>query len=286
MITTNEKKLIMQSVQGKIHHPTSGVSPYRISSEGEPCILPATGGITYNVKIGDCVYGMEADHVEPGVSLKNPNDAENRALQLLACIGNSAVVVSGDAKGARGFVTGKHGGIDHLLIYFRQDDLERMSIDDSIRIKAFGQGLKIDGYEDIKVMNIDPDLLNNMGITEKDSKLVVPVAGIVPPFMMGSGIGSSNAYTGDYDIMTADKEELKKYGLDKLNFGDIVLLQDCDTTFGRGYLKGAVTIGVIVHSDCIKMGHGPGVTTIMTCKKPIIEGKIDENANIGTYIGL
>ncbi len=286
MLTTNEKKLVMQSVQGKIHHPTSGASPYRISHEGEPCILPATGGITYNVKIGDSVYGMEADHVEPGVSLKNPNEAENGALQLLSCIGNRAVVVSGDAKGARGFVTGKHGGIEHLLIYFRQEDLEMMSIDDSIRIKAWGQGLKIDGHENVKVMNIDPDLFNKLGITEKDSKLVLPVAGIVPPFMMGSGIGSPSAYRGDYDIMTADKGELEKYGLNKLKYGDIVLLQDCDTSFGRGYLKGAVTVGVVVHSDCVKMGHGPGVTTIMTSKEPVIEGIIDENANIGTYIGL
>ena len=31
-----------------------------------------------------------------------------------------------------------------------------------------------------------------------------------------------------------------------------------------GYLKGAVSIGVVVHSDCVKMGHGPGITTIVT----------------------
>jgi hypothetical protein len=33
-------------------------------------------------------------------------------------------------------------------------------------------------------------------------------------------------------------------------------------------------------------GHGPGITTIMTSKEPIIEGIIDENGNIGTYIDL
>lgn len=30
---------------------------------------------------------------------------------------------------------------------------------------------------------------------------------------MGSGTGSSNAYSGDYDIMTADKEEIKDLDL-------------------------------------------------------------------------
>jgi len=80
--------------------------------------------------------------------------------------------------------------------------------------------------------------------------------------------------------MTADEEETKKHGIDRLRFGDLVLLQDCDNSFGRGYLKGAVTIGVVIHSDCVKMGHGPGITAIMTCKKSLINGEITENANI------
>ena len=79
---------------------------------------------------------------------------------------------------------------------------------------------------------------------------------------MGSGTGSSNAYSGDYEIMTADKEEIKRYlELDKLRFGDLVLLQDHDNTYGTGYLGGAISIGVIIHSDCVKSGHGPGVNS-------------------------
>ena len=101
---------------------------------------------------------------------------------------------------------------------------------------------------------------------------------------MGSGIGAASSYTGDYDIMTADVDEIKRLHLDKLKFGDFVLLQDCDNTYGRGYLKGAVSIGVVVHSDCVKMGHGPGITTIMTCKKSLIDPIIDHNANITHYM--
>lgn len=43
-------------------------------------------------------------------------------------------------------------------------------------------------------------------------------------------------------------------------------------------------MGVVIHSDWIKAGHGPGITTIMTAKKPVIEGRLDENANIGKYM--
>ncbi|WP_427338911.1 DUF4438 domain-containing protein [Caloranaerobacter sp. DY30410] len=286
MLNTNIDKLVKQSVQGKIHHPIQNF-PYRISGDGIPNVLPATGGITYNVKVGDCAFGWVGDHVEPGVSIRNENKNENVALNLFACIGNEAIVISGDSKGAKGFVTGKHGGIDHVLIYFKEEDLEKMAIDDKILIKAYGQGLQLLDFPEIKIMNIDPDLFLKLGIKETDDgKIEVPVVAEVPPYLMGSGIGSSNSFSGDYDIMTLDKEEIKKLGLDKLRFGDLVLLKDCDNTYGRGYLKGAVSIGIVIHSDCIKMGHGPGITTIMTCKKELIKGKIMPDANIANYLGI
>lgn len=285
MLNTNMEKLVMQSVQGKIHHPQSAF-PYRISSVGEPKVLPATGGITYNVKVGDPAMGWVGDHVEPGVTIKNENDSENGALNLLSCIGNTAKVVSGDAKGALGYVTGMHGGVEHVLVYFKEEDLDKMTVDDKILIKAWGQGLELLNYPQIKIMNIDPKLFGLLGIAEEDGKLIVPVAAEVPSYLMGSGTGAVSAYRGDYDIMTSDAAAIKEYDLDKLRFGDIVLLKDHDNSFGRTYLKGAVTIGVVIHSDCIKSGHGPGITAIMTCREPILKGVKSDKANIADYLGL
>lgn len=282
MLKTNKDKVVKWSVQGKIHHPLA--LSYRVTHEGKPVILPSTGGISYNVKIGDCVYGLAGDHVEPGVSIRNEDVRESNALMTFACIGNEAKVVSGESKGAKGYVTGMHGGIEHVLVHFDEETLENLAIDDKIMVKSYGQGLKLEGFDDIHIMSIDPNLFEKLGIIEKDGKIQVPVVAKVPPYLMGSGIGSSSAYTGDYDIMTADFDEIKRLGLDKLKFGDLVLLEDCDNTYGRGYLKGAVSIGVIVHSDCVTLGHGPGVTTIMVSKTPIIEGIIDENANISKHI--
>ena len=282
MLKTNKENVVKWSVQGKVHHPTGGT--YRITHEGRPMILPATGGISYNVKVGDSAFGWAGDHVEPGVSMRNENSSENAALMTFACIGNEAKIISGDAKGKKGYVTGMHGGIDHVLVYFDQETLEDLAIDDKIQIKAYGQGLQLIDYPDVHMMGIDPDLFEKLGIKEVEGKLHVPVVAKEPPYLMGSGIGSGNGYSGDYDIMTADTEEIKRLGLDKLRFGDLVLLQDCDNSYGRGYLKGAVSIGVVVHSDCVKAGHGPGITTIMTSKSPLIEGVIDEKANIATYM--
>jgi len=282
IMKTNKDRLVMQSLQGKIHHPLGG--NYRITHEGSPQTLPATGGITYNVKIGDSAFGWAGDHVEPGVSIRNENDSENAALNTFACIGNQAKVVTGDAKGAIGYVTGSHGGINHVMIAFEQKDLEDMTIDDKILIKGYGQGMQLLDYPEISVMSIDPNLFEKLNIEEVDGQLIIDVAAEVPAYMMGSGIGAASAYTGDYDIMTADLDAVKAFGIDQLNFGDLVLLQDCDNAYGRGYLKGAVSIGVVIHSDCIKMGHGPGISTIMTCKKPLIKGKLNANANIGVFM--
>ncbi len=281
----NAERLVMQSVMGQIHHPAMAPNHYRIDTvTGVPRVLPGTGAITYNVKIGDCVYAMECDHVEPGVSIQNPNDKENVALNTLACVGNRATVVSGDAKGAAGFVTGTHGGIEHVLVYFPDDALDMMAIGDKIQIRAQGQGMRIEGFEStVTVMNTSPELFEKLNVTVDNGRLTVPVAARVPAYLMGSGIGSSSAYRGDYDIMTADRAEIKRLGLDKLRYGDIVALDNCDNTFGRGYLGGAMTIGVVIHSDCILAGHGPGVTGLITCREPVIDIVIDKNANLANF---
>ncbi|MFW6007169.1 MAG: DUF4438 domain-containing protein [Halanaerobiales bacterium] len=281
----NKKDLVMQSVQGSISHPLT--SSYAINREGEVRVLPGTGGITYNVKVGDPAFGLAGDHIEPGVSMKiDDNRRKNGSLNFLVCIGNTAKVVGGEAEDAEGYVTGTHGGINHILINFKKEDLEEMKIGDDILIKAYGQGLELEDYPEIKCYNLSPRLLNKMNIKENKGKLGVPVTASIPGHLMGSGIGSATSASGDYDITTGNDKEIKKLGIDKLKLGDIVYLDNCDNTYGREYKEGAGTIGIVIHSDCIRMGHGPGVTALMTSKEDVLEPVIDEKANISNYLEL
>jgi len=283
----NREQLVEQSVMGRIHHPTVWHgSHFKLIHDGTSVVLPSVGGITYNVKLGDSVYAMNCDHVEPGVSLQNPDRGENDAVVALSCVGNEARVVSGDAKGARGYVTGFHGGIDHTLLWFAPADLERMLPGDAVLIRAVGEGMRIEGFPAVHCTNLSPMLFDCMGIEAENGVLRVPVAAVVPPHLMGAGQGEGSGYTGDYDIMTADRGEIERCGLDRLRYGDLVLLQDCDNTYGRGFLRGAVSVGVVVHSDAGMMGHGPGVTTLLTCKRPQIEGVLDPHANLAEYWNL
>ncbi|MBM4066210.1 MAG: DUF4438 domain-containing protein [Planctomycetes bacterium] len=285
---TNEKNLVEISVMGEVTSPMSGSQPYCITPEGKPTILPSVGGITYNVKVGDNAITWEADHVEPCVSVKNKDREENGALNLLSCIGNIARVISGDAKGHTGVVTGKHGGIENVLVDFEDRTLEKLAIGDKILIRGIGVGLSFAKYSHIKIINMSPSLLDKLPIRQDKTKdvLRVPVTHIIPAAIMGSGLGSQHCYRGDYDIQLFDKERVKKCNLQTLRFGDIVAIMDADHTFGRIYRTGAVSIGVIVHSNCVTAGHGPGVTTLLTSADGKIVPCLDSTANIGVYLKI
>lgn len=284
---TNKEHLVMMSVQGKVDHPSMAGSAYRVGYDGYGRITMGTGGITYNYKVGDRCMGIEGDHIEPGISLKNPNERENNALQALACIGNKATVISGDAKGHSGYVTGKHGGVDHVMVYFDEETLELMTTDDKVLIKAYGQGMKLLHHRNIHVMNIDPDFFAKLKIKETDDgSIEIPVVTSIPACLMGSGLGSATTMLGDYDIMTQDKKANETYGIDALRFGDVVMIMDHDNQNGPHYLQGAVSIGVIVHSDSFTSGHGPGVTVILSSKTNIIKPIIDQDANIANYLNI
>src|SRR4030067_2992307 len=211
MLRTNVDKLVRMSVMVEAASPVVGRSVYNVSATGTPSVLPGVGGITDNIRVGDLACGWEADHVEPGVSLENKeNDARygqgaNAAFNVLSCVGNEAIVVNGDAKGAKGVVTGKHGGIEHVLVDFQPEILEKLMLGDKILVKAFGVGLKLAEFPDIKLINMDPGFLEILNLKAQGEKLEVPVTHMVPAAIMGSGLGSKHTFSGDYDIQLFDE---------------------------------------------------------------------------------
>lgn len=284
MLKTNQDTIVEFLLQCQPGPPRSRGN-WSVDHHGKPFILPSIGGITLNIQVGDSAFGWAGDHVEPGVSCtadtNKPYEHPNSSLQLFSCVGNKARVISGDAKESIGYVIGHHGGSEHLIVDFPREVKEKLTYDDKIIIYARGQGLKLLDYPNIQLFNLDPDLLKNMKIVKSGkTKLEVPVTTLVPAACMGSGVGSAHVATGDYDVMTSDPETVKEYQLDKMRFGDFVALMDHDNRYGRAYRKGAISIGIVVHSDCLIAGHGPGITTVMTCETSLIVPVLDPQANI------
>lgn len=213
-------------------------------------------------------------------------EAANTAFNVLSCVGNEAIAVNGDGKGARGTVTGKHGGIEHVLVDFPSGILDKLVIGDRIIVKAFGTGLKLLDFPEIKIFNMDPVLLAACDPQPKEDKLVVPVTHVVPAAIMGSGLGANQVNSGDYDIQLFDKAVVDQYGLETLRLGDLVAIVDADHSFGRIYRQGAVSVGVVIHSNCITAGHGPGVTTLMTSPSGKIVPSVTREANVASLLKL
>jgi len=288
-LRTNEGKLVKIAVQGKVASAYQWAE-FEVANDGKPFALPSTGGIVYNVRTGDPAFGWEGDHIEPGVSAIVDEDKRasraNMGFNFLACIGNRARLVSGDAKGKTGAVTGHHGGVEHVTIDFDAATLQKITIDDKILIEGFGQGIKLLDFPEIKVYNLDPATLQKMPIRPAGRNLEVGVTTIVPAELMGSGLGHNNIGTGDYDIMTHDPEAVRKYRLDRICLGDFVAVMDHDNSFGRTYRKGAVSIGVVVHSNSTLAGHGPGISTVLTSAAPRIKPVLNPGANLARLLKI
>ena len=120
----------------------------------------------------------------------------------------------------------------------------------------------------------------------KGNKLEVPVTHIVPAAIMGSGLGANQVNSGDYDIQLFDEGIVEQYDLATLRLGDFVAIIDADHSFGRIYRQGAISVGVVIHTNCVTAGHGPGVTTLLTSSAGKIIPQINAKANIASLLNL
>lgn len=287
----NRDELVTITVAGEVASPLEKSGPWRIGQDGRVRVLPGTGGIVLSHRVGDPCVGLAADHVEPAVSIRNErrsggSDAANQALQTLSCVGNEAVVVSGRAAGAKGLVTGKHGGVDTVLIDFPLEVMRRMANGDRVQVYAQGAGLRIVDCPALSVWNCSPRLLDRWGLRIANGRLRAAVTHRIPARLMGSGLGKNNVAKGDYDIQMGDPAAVRRHRLGTLRFGDLVAIEDADNRWGRSHVAGRTSLGVIVHSESTVAGHGPGVVTLLTGPADLFRLVPTPEANIAAYLGI
>jgi Domain of unknown function (DUF4438) len=291
-LRANVSRLVTVTVSGQIAHPVAPANPYRIGADGIPRVLPGTGGIV-NLRIGDLCIGLAGDHIEPGVALHNngrevtgPRNGPNNALLTYSCVGNRALVLNGPCRGKVGLVTGKHGGVNHVLVDFPTNVLRRLRIGDRLSIESRGLGLRLLDHPRVELFNCSPELLERWRLAQTDGRLHVPVTHRIPAALMGSGLGRNTAWRGDYDIQLADAPMAEKHRLGSLRFGDLVAVVDSSTRHGPSHRGGQVTVGVVVHGDSTVSGHGPGVTPLMSAPATALHLHRDPNANLAALFGL
>lgn len=302
MLKTNREKLVIQQVLGVIAPPTLLVEGWNIGAyvttwDGKPKIGIGIGGIKYNVDVGDPCFGWaESEYLEPGVSIEGIEEREApqgprpgglaMALNKLSCVGNEVTVIG--LEGVKGVVVGKIGyaGLPyHVLAHFPQQDLEKLKIGDKVSIKTEGVGLKIEGF-DGHIHNMSPGFLDSLNVELEDGNLIIPVRKVIPAYVMGHGVGGEPAECGHWSIQSSPPELVEKEGLLDLRIGDLVAIKDVLMTYGKGYYRGAMTVGIVITGASDIAGHGPAVFAIATSKNGKIKPVLDEEANISKYLGL
>lgn len=266
----NERDLVSVSVGGAIVYPQLPglpAEPYRLSADGKPFLLPAWGGIVYNVSVGDSAYGWAADCIHPGVSIKGGDDVKNRGLQIFACLGNTAIVMTGQAQGEKGVVTGKSGRFsEQLIVHFPKAVRHKMAIGDQILVRSVGTGIEFEGHSDVSAKGLGPELLKVLPQRSTNGVLEIGVVARVPAHLVGAGAGLTSE-GGSLHIQTTDRAAVAEAGLDKLRLGDVVAVENTDSRYNHGYLRGALSIGVVGQTDGPRAGYGPGLSIIMTAPK-------------------
>ena len=145
-------------------------------------------------------------------------------------------------KGEKGYVIGRHSGVEHVMVHMKNPEaLDRLMIGDAFRIRAHGAGMVIEGFEELCIDCIDPDLLEKFASINDEGKIEVPVAGKIPAVLMGSGIGMKS-YRGDYDMITQDRALIEKLGV---KAGDCLYFGDSGTDMKTGKAAGMTTVGVL-----------------------------------------
>jgi hypothetical protein len=282
MIRTNADRLVEIAVAGTISPPAFRRGPFIPDNDGLSVVLPGMFGYVYNVRCGDPAFGWQGDHVEPGASIDHDDSGIHHALHYLSCIGNRAVITSGDAAGAEGVVIGEHA---RNLIQFPDDVAERLCIGDTIQIRAKGRGLALLDHPGIELKKMSPELLQRMNLSEVNGKLRVPVAMELPIRIMASG-AELNAEYVDQDLTSGDRALMRELGIDKMRLGDVIAIRHADHHFGRSYREGSMAICLCIHGDSVMTGHGPGILTIMAGKEEHFDVVVDPRANIASYLGL
>ena len=284
-VKTNEAHLIQMGLMGEIQTPAS--NGYIVTDGGKAVILPQIGGITYNVKVGQSVFGWAGEAIEPGVALYCEDRNACESLCALSCVLNEVIVKSGDAKGDKGYVIGKHRqpelASNHVIVHFEQETLEKLNIGDRMLIRAKGTGLQVPGT-DLCFHSCSPTLFHALDPHfDEEGYLSVNVAKQIPGELMGFILGSTT-FVGDFDMMTDDDGILKENDLYGLRLGDIVVLSDCDCSYMKNRNAGSVTIGVVTTTNNPTVGRGVGVLPLFSSTAGKIRPNFTEKANLSAMM--
>ncbi len=145
--------------------------------------------------------------------------------------------------------------------------------------------MAVEGFSGMRLKSLSPKLFRALAPEVTKDKLRIPVVARVPAHLLGAGAGLTSE-GGSLHMQTTDKEAVAAAGLGNLRLGDIVALEDYDSRYQHGYLRGAIGIAVVGQTDGPRAGYGPGMTLLMTDANGAIEPVLASGTNLVSLLGL
>jgi hypothetical protein len=274
---TNAASLVHTRLVGLV---TAASANAVVNPAGLAQVLPGQGGVLIWPTLGEVAMGWQSDHLEVGASVRNSDPAADQALQILACVGNRAMVLDGSAAMSRGMVVGKHGAV---LISFPRSTLQQMGPGDRVVIDAFGVGLQITGQDQVFLHSCDPALLGWMvDGTEPHGRLRIRVSALFGREAAAGGLGMpASRFNLDLDPDLASRPGTGAAAT--LRLGDIVAVADQDHRSERRFRAGWLAVGVLCHGRSAAGGHGVGMATLLTAPADRISLIADSGASLRMF---
>lgn len=275
-------RVVATNAAAVIEAPGLDANPYLIDADGHPFVPVGDGGIVLGLAVGDSVFGFDTDHGSPAVSVVHPDGSARAALTAFSCLGNQAVLRSGEGAGRRGVVLGKRGEAGRVLVWFPDDVMPTLVPGDSMAIRAAGQGWQLDeplAGLGVQALNIDPRAMAALHIELAGDRVRAGVRGAVPSKLIGNGIGRP-AHQWDLDLQVT-ASTAAALGLAKLAIGDLLAVQDLDVRHNAGFRRGWLTLGVAVTTGSPRPGHGVGVMPILCGPATAFEVDVRADDHVG-----
>ena len=292
MINLQTKNLVERSVGAQLVNLVAVKPPGGSGKTSLKEQLPFCG-FTYNVRIGDPVFGWSEQIVEPGLVIVASASGEksytpSTNLASVCSIGNKVKLLSADSPSLEGVVVGASCAVPGgVIVDFPERVYQKIGLEERFWIHSRGQGIALTDFPSVSVFNLDPEVFSLLELQQAGRhRLMVPVCYFIPAdYFNVMKYKQFNIPTLCY-FNTTEKKSIDVLGIEQIKFGDFIAITDLSCTNGFNKEKGAVSIGIVIRSPIPRWNVGFGVNIIFSCTEGQILPVNNPNANLGRYLSI
>jgi len=278
-IRDNRASLVAVAARLQISFPRLWTDRPLTDRQGRLVALPGSGGVAIGLHAGDPVGSAIGDHAIPGISL---DDLPGCGTHGLVCVGNRVRDISGATVGT---VAGKRGGLapgfldgQYIGVEASDDKLRDAVPGEDLVVETYGRGLSLNDFPQVGIVNCSPRALDTLRLKAEGDTLVIGIRARFSSVWAGPGLGS-DSWIGDLEV--AMPENLLP---SDLSYGDIVAFDNIDGRVSRFHREGYVTVGVVSHGPSPVVGHGVGVTVLLSGPVATLRVVHDGNATLASFL--